>query len=100
MSGYIPQGPPGGMDAGMDEGGLDADGADPYGDEDMVDDVEGDIEGNAMANLGQQFNLDANTMQAIQTMVSNPSFGEIRRRLIEDPAFAQNFMQQLATTQP
>ena len=106
MSGYIPEGPVGGMDgmdAGMEPGmdaGMDADGADPYGDEDMVDDVEGEDGVATMAGLGQQFNLSPETMQAIQTMVSNPSFGEIRRRLIEDPAFAQNFMQQLATTQP
>ena len=86
MSGYIPEGPVGGL--GPDAGADLADGADPYGDEGMEDDVEGEDGTATMAGLGQQFNLDAATIQAIQTMVSNPSFGEIRRRLIEDPAFA------------
>lgn len=58
-----------------------------YGDEDMGD--EGDHpEGNPLA----QYNLDANTLQAIQTLVSNPSFPMIRQRMISDPNFSQNFM--------
>ena len=82
MSGFIP--PPGGL-PGANE-------AVDYGDEDMPE--EGDAEGqDGGANPLGQYNLDAPTMQAIQALVSNPHFDEIRRRVIEDQSFASQFMQ-------
>ena len=62
------------------------DGAD-YGDEEMGDEEAG-------AGLGN-YNLDANTIAAIQTMVNNPNFNTIRQRMVQDPNFSASFMQQL-----
>lgn len=81
MSGYIPQAPAGGQ-GGEDHG-------DGYGDEDMAD--EGEEEGDGLGGLAN-YNLDANTLQAIQTLVSNPNFPMIRQRMIQDPNFSQSFM--------
>ena len=60
---------------------------------------EGDGEDDGMGGLAQ-YNLDENTLQAIQALVSNPSFPMIRQRMIQDPNFSQNFMAQLQQTQP
>lgn len=81
MSGYIPE---------MPEGGADGDGGEDggYGDEDMDDGEEGS---NPLAN----YNLDPQTMQQIQALVSNPSFPMIRQRMMQDPNFSAQFMQQL-----
>jgi hypothetical protein len=66
MSGHIPEIPEG---TGED-----------FGDEDMVEgDEEG--EGDGLENLAQ-YNLDANTLQAIRTLVQNPSFPMIRQRMV------------------
>ena len=70
MSGNIPAEPIGGAD-GMD---------DDYGDE-------GDDGAGASAGLGQ-YNLDPQTLQAIQALVNNPSFPMIRQRMIQDPNFS------------
>ena len=88
MAGFIPNmgGLPGAQDA------VD------YGDEEMPD--EGEEDGEEGVNPLQQYNLDAPTMQAIQALVSNPHFDEIRRRVIEDQSFASQFMQQLEQGQP
>ena len=59
----------------------------------------GDEEGDPMGGLGQ-YNLDPATLQAIQALVNNPSFPMIRQRMIQDPNFSAQFMQQLSTTQP
>jgi hypothetical protein len=67
------------------------DGAD-YGDEEM-----GDEEGAGGAGLAN-YNLDANTIAAIQTMVNNPNFNTIRQRMVQDPNFSASFMQQLQQT--
>lgn len=82
MSGYIPQ---------TGAGGQEGDGGD-YGDEDM-DGEEGG------AGLGN-YNLDPAVMQSIQSLVNNPSFPLIRQRIISDPQFSAQFMQQLQQTQP
>lgn len=63
------------------------------GDEDMGDEEDG------MGGLAQ-YNLDENTLQAIQALVNNPSFPMIRQRMIQDPNFSASFMQQLQQTQP
>ena len=63
MSGHIPQVPEGGM-------------GDDYGDE-------GD-EGVGMEGAG----VDPSVMQAIQALVSNPSFNLIRQRMLQDPNFS------------
>ena len=42
---------------------------------------EGDEGGDGLGGLAQ-YNLDAPTMQAIQALVSNPSFPMIRQRMI------------------
>lgn len=89
MSGHIPQVPAGGNAGGANGG---------YGDEAMGDEeVDEGEEGSA--DLGN-YNLDANTMQQIQALVSNPSFPMIRQRMVQDPNFSQQFMQQLQQTQP
>lgn len=67
MSGHIPQVPAGGGGAGQ-EGEAD------YGDE-------GEDGGEGLGGLAQ-YNLDASTLQAIQALVSNPSFPMIRQRMI------------------
>ena len=65
MSGHIPNIPQGGQPSGQQP-------QPDYGDED-----EGDGE-NPLA----QYNLDPNTMQAIQALVANPSFPMIRQRMV------------------
>lgn len=67
LSGNIPDVPIGGG-----EGDEEA-----YGDEEMGEEGEGSV-GDNLA----QYNLDATTMQAIQTLVSNPNFPMIRQRMI------------------
>lgn len=73
MSGNIPEAPVGGGAGDDDE---------MYGDE--GDDVGAGAGG---AGLGQ-YNLDAQTLQAIQALVNNPSFPMIRQRMIQDPNFS------------
>ena len=79
MSGHIPQAP-------ADQEGANAD----YGDE--GDDGEG-------AGL-EGLNVSPEVLQQIQALVSNPSFPMIRQRMLQDPAFSAQFLQQLQTTQP
>lgn len=68
---------PGGMEgAGEDVG-------DDYGDEEGSSDPFGGAAGNPFAALA-----------------SNPNFALIRQRILQDPAFYQQFMQQLQQTQP
>lgn len=55
-------------------GGAGAQEEPDYGDE-------GDEGGDGLGGLAQ-YNLDAPTMQAIQALVSNPSFPMIRQRMI------------------
>lgn len=93
MSGHIPNVPVGGpaahqAQAHQDDGG--------YGDEGMDDEGE-DEEGSA--DFGN-YNLDPQTMQALQALVNNPSFPMIRQRMVQDPNFSQQFLQQLQQTQP
>ena len=71
-------------------GGAGAQDEPDYGDE-------GDEGGDGLGGLAQ-YNLDAPTMQAIQALVSNPSFPMIRQRMIQDPNFSTQFMQQLQQT--
>ena len=79
MSGHIPEAPAGGNPGGQAD----------YGDEEMAD-----AGGAPGGGLGQ-YNLDPTTMQAIQALISNPSFPMIRQRMIQDPQFSAQFMQQL-----
>ena len=83
MSGHIPEAPQPGQQEG-DDGGE-------YGDEDMGAD--------GMGGIGN-YNLDPAVIQAIQALVSNPSFPMIRQRMLQDPQFSAQFMQQLQQTQP
>jgi|TARA_B110000238_G_C16039616_1_gene401263 hypothetical protein len=69
MSGHIPNIP-----AGGGAGGAGGQEEPDYGDE-------GDEGGDGLGGLAQ-YNLDAPTMQAIQALVSNPSFPMIRQRMI------------------
>lgn len=71
ISGHIPEMPIG--------GGEGEEGGEPYGDEEMGEEGENPL---------SQYNLDENTMQAIQTLVQNPSFPMIRQRMISDPNFS------------
>mmetsp|Transcript_27563 Transcript_27563/g.41862 ORF Transcript_27563/g.41862 Transcript_27563/m.41862 type:complete len:130 (+) Transcript_27563:527-916(+) len=86
MSGYIPQPPAGGQEGAQQQ--------QPYGDEDGEGEDGGDLGGL------DSYNLDPQTLQAIQSLVSNPGFPMIRQRMIQDPNFSAQFMQQLQTTQP
>ena len=72
MSGHIPNIPSGGGQGQQPQP--------DYGDEQD----EGDGE-NPLA----QYNLDPQTMQAIQALVANPSFPMIRQRMVQDPNFSQ-----------
>ena len=84
MSGYIPSA---GDVAGAEE---------HYGDE-------GDAGEDAGAGAGAggvppglaNYNIDAQTMQQINALVSNPGFPLIRERMMQDPNFSAQFMQQL-----
>ena len=51
------------------------------------------------AGLGN-YNLDPQTMAQIQALMQNPSFPMIRQRILQDPNFSAQFMQQLQQTQP
>jgi len=88
MSGMIP--PVGGQNDGAG-----ADGDEPY--EDEGEGEEGDVD------LGQvlgQYNLDQNTLLAIQGLVQDENFPLVRQRMIEDPNFAQQFMTRLQQSNP
>jgi hypothetical protein len=58
-------------------GGADFGGNQDYGDEEMGEEGEGEGD-DPLA----QYNLDPSVMQAIHTLVSNPSFPMIRERMI------------------
>jgi UV excision repair protein RAD23 len=45
-------------------------------------------------------NVDPAVMQGIQALMSNPSFPMIRQRMLQDPNFSAQFLQQLQNTQP
>lgn len=57
-------------------GGAGGEGDEGYGDEDMAE--EGDVGEGEGGDPLAQYNLDPNTLQAIQTLVNNPSFPMIR----------------------
>lgn len=74
---------------------MPAGGGQPGGEQDADYGDEGEDGGEGgMGGLGQ-YNLDPATLQAIQALVSNPSFPMIRQRMIQDPNFSAQFMQQL-----
>ena len=56
----------------------------------------GDDYGDAYGDEGEE-GTGANPFAAL---ASNPNFNLIRQRILQDPAFYQQFMQQLAQTQP
>mmetsp|Transcript_2184 Transcript_2184/g.3807 ORF Transcript_2184/g.3807 Transcript_2184/m.3807 type:complete len:165 (+) Transcript_2184:456-950(+) len=74
------------MGMGMGQGG---DEAEEYGAEE-----EGSMQG--VTGMEQ----DPETMAAIQSLINNPSFPMIRQRMLQDPNFSQQFLQQLQQTQP
>ena len=84
MSGHIPQVPAGGAGGSAGAGGEYEDVAD-YGEE------EGNLDPGALGN----YNIDPQTMAQIQALMQNPSFPMIRQRMLQDPNFSAQFMQNL-----
>ena len=61
-----------------------------YGQEEM-DHGDQEVEGDGL----DAYNLSPEVRQAINSLVTNPSFPQIRMRMIQDPNFSAQFMSQL-----